>query len=155
MHVSQVSVSLLTCMAKACPSSLAKISSSVLPGVFRLVHSPLLQGGALAAILDFMQALVLSKTSNLGYRHFLQLFRGDPRGVPRPAERDIVSLQRVLGLPRGPPPGGTCLEHLPREASRGHPKQMPKPPQLTPLDAKEQRLYSELLPSDLSFSPYL
>uniref|UniRef100_A0A8P4GPP0 TOG domain-containing protein n=1 Tax=Dicentrarchus labrax TaxID=13489 RepID=A0A8P4GPP0_DICLA len=65
MHVSQVSVTLLTCMAKACPSSLAKISSSVLPGVFRLVHSPLLQGGALAAILDFLQALVLSKTSNL------------------------------------------------------------------------------------------
>ncbi|GLD58051.1 cullin-associated NEDD8-dissociated protein 1-like isoform X1 [Lates japonicus] len=28
-------------------------------------HSPLLQGGALAAILDFIQALVLSKTSNL------------------------------------------------------------------------------------------
>lgn len=64
----QVSVTLMTCMAKACPSSLAKISSSVLPGVFRLVHSPLLQGGVLAAIVDFLQALVLSKTSNLGYR---------------------------------------------------------------------------------------
>ena len=64
----QVSVTLLTCMAKACSSSLAKISSSVLPGVFRLVHSPLLQGAALAAILDFLQALVLSKTSNLGFR---------------------------------------------------------------------------------------
>lgn len=64
----QVSVSLLTCMAKACPSSLAKISSSVLPGVFSLVHSPLLQGGALTAILDFIQALVLSKSTNLGYR---------------------------------------------------------------------------------------
>lgn len=59
----------MTCMAKVCPSSLAKISSSVLPGVFRLVHSPLLQGGALAAILDFLQALVQSKTSNLGYRY--------------------------------------------------------------------------------------
>ncbi|KAI3372980.1 hypothetical protein L3Q82_023425 [Scortum barcoo] len=33
--------------------------------------------------------------------------------------------------------------------------QMPKPSQLTPLNVKEQRLYSELLPSDLSFSPYL
>ncbi|XP_044039312.1 cullin-associated NEDD8-dissociated protein 2 [Siniperca chuatsi] len=72
MHVSQVSVTLLTCMANACPSSLAKISSSVLPGVFRLVHSPLLQGGALAAILDFLQALVLSKTSNLGYSQLLK-----------------------------------------------------------------------------------
>ncbi|TKS71422.1 Cullin-associated NEDD8-dissociated protein 1 [Collichthys lucidus] len=72
MHVSQVSITLLTCMAKAGPSSLAKISSSVLPGVFRLVHSPLLQGGALAAILDFLQALVLSKTSNLGYSQLLR-----------------------------------------------------------------------------------
>ncbi|KAL7408300.1 hypothetical protein ABVT39_021203 [Epinephelus coioides] len=72
MHVSQVSVTLLTCMAKACPSSLAKISSSVLPGIFRLVHSPLLQGGALTAILDFLHALVLSKTSNLGYSQLLK-----------------------------------------------------------------------------------
>ncbi|XP_073324828.1 cullin-associated NEDD8-dissociated protein 2 [Pagrus major] len=72
MHVSQVSVTLLTCMAKACPSSLAKISSSVLPGVFRLVHSPLLQGGVLTAIVDFLQALVLSKTSNLGYSQLLK-----------------------------------------------------------------------------------
>ncbi|KAI3356424.1 hypothetical protein L3Q82_017641, partial [Scortum barcoo] len=70
---------------------------------------------------------------------------GGPRGVPRPAERHSFSSVSWV-FPR-PPPGGTCLEHLPREASRGHPKQMPKPPQLTPLvDAKEQRLYSELLP---------
>ncbi|XP_061583018.1 cullin-associated NEDD8-dissociated protein 2 [Cololabis saira] len=72
MHVSQVSITLLTCMAKAYPSSLAKISSSVLPGVFRLIHSPLLQGGALVAILDFLQALVQSKASNLGYSQLLK-----------------------------------------------------------------------------------
>ncbi|KAJ0069023.1 hypothetical protein NL108_015895, partial [Boleophthalmus pectinirostris] len=72
MHVSQLSITLLTCMAKACPSSLAKISSSVLPGVFQLVHSPLLQGGALAAILDFLQALVLSKASNIGFSQLLK-----------------------------------------------------------------------------------
>ncbi|KAM3878341.1 cullin-associated NEDD8-dissociated protein 2 [Diretmus argenteus] len=76
MHVSQVSVTLLTWMAKACPSSLAKIGSSVLPGVFRLVHSPLLQGGALAAILEFLKALVLSKTSNLGYSQLLEGLTG-------------------------------------------------------------------------------
>uniref|UniRef100_A0A8P4K735 TATA-binding protein interacting (TIP20) domain-containing protein n=1 Tax=Dicentrarchus labrax TaxID=13489 RepID=A0A8P4K735_DICLA len=75
MHVSQVSVTLLTCMAKACPSSLAKISSSVLPGVFRLVHSPLLQGGALAAILDFLQALVTLKTSPLSPPPLSQLLK--------------------------------------------------------------------------------
>uniref|UniRef100_A0A672ZLQ2 Cullin-associated and neddylation-dissociated 2 (putative) n=1 Tax=Sphaeramia orbicularis TaxID=375764 RepID=A0A672ZLQ2_9TELE len=72
MHVSQVSMTLLTCVAKASPSSLAKISSSVLPGVFRLIHSPLLQGGALVAILDFLQALVLSKSTNCGYSQLLK-----------------------------------------------------------------------------------
>ncbi|KAI3357847.1 hypothetical protein L3Q82_016237 [Scortum barcoo] len=77
---------------------------------------------------------------------------GGPRGVPRPAERHSFSSVSWV-FPR-PPPGGTCLEHLPREASRGHPKQMPKPPQLTPLDLmKEQRLYSELLPSDRASHP--
>ncbi|XP_062419872.1 cullin-associated NEDD8-dissociated protein 1 [Pungitius pungitius] len=72
MHVSQVSIFLLTSMSRACSSSVAKICSSVLPGVFRLVHSPLLQGGALAAILDFLQALVQSKASNLGYSQLLK-----------------------------------------------------------------------------------
>ncbi|KAI3372198.1 hypothetical protein L3Q82_007062 [Scortum barcoo] len=74
-----------------------------------------------------------------------KLFRGDPYKAFPGQLRDIVSPACPGSSPR-PPPGGTCLEHLPREASRGHPKQMPKPPQLTPLDAKEQRLYSELLP---------
>ncbi|XP_076003367.1 cullin-associated NEDD8-dissociated protein 2 [Genypterus blacodes] len=76
MHVSQVSITLMTCMTQACPSSLTKISSSVLPGIFRLVHSPLLQGGALAAILEFLQALVLTKNSNLGYSQLLKSLTG-------------------------------------------------------------------------------
>ncbi|KAI3351285.1 hypothetical protein L3Q82_005619 [Scortum barcoo] len=87
-------------------------------------------------------------------RHFLQLFRGDPEAFPG-QPRDIVSPACPWSSPR-PPSGGTCLEHLPREASRGHPKsgQMPKPPQLTPLDAKEQRLYyTELLPNDRASHP--
>lgn len=72
MHVSQVSVCLLTCVARTAPSSLGHISSLVLPGVFRLIHSPLLQGGALGAILDLLQALVLSKSTNCGYGQLLQ-----------------------------------------------------------------------------------
>ena len=44
------------------------------------------------------------------------------------------------------PPGRECLKHLPRETSRKHLNQMPKPPQLAPLNTQEQQLYSELLP---------
>ncbi len=57
-------------------------------------------------------------------------------GIPRrsQASRETLSLQR----------GGRC----PRKASRRHPEQMPEPPQLAPLDVEDQRLYSELLPSE-------
>uniref|UniRef100_A0A3B3ULB7 Kinesin family member 26B n=1 Tax=Poecilia latipinna TaxID=48699 RepID=A0A3B3ULB7_9TELE len=47
--------------------------------------------------------------------------------------RDIVP-PACPGSSSGPPPGGTCPEHLTREASRRHPDQMPEPPQLAPLD---------------------
>ncbi|KAM8748088.1 uncharacterized protein AB9X84_015870 isoform 2-T4 [Acanthopagrus schlegelii] len=75
--------------------------------------------------------------------HFLQLFREDPKAFPDQLG-DIVT-PACPGSSSGSPPGGTCQEHLPREASRGHPKQMPEPPQLAPLDVEEQRSYSELL----------
>ncbi|XP_070815240.1 cullin-associated NEDD8-dissociated protein 2 [Chaetodon trifascialis] len=100
MHVSQVSVTLLTCMAKACPSSLAKISSSVLPGVFRLVHSPLLQSGALAAILDFLQALVLSKTSNLGYSQLLKSLTDPFHSSQSSADSSVIHRQSYHSVAR-------------------------------------------------------
>ncbi|KAK3560234.1 hypothetical protein QTP86_002183 [Hemibagrus guttatus] len=79
-------------------------------------------------------------------RHFLQLFWRDPEAFPG-QPRDIVS-PACPGSSPGPLPGGACPEHLPRETSRRHPKQMPEPPQLLPFDVEEQRLYSELLPGD-------
>ncbi|KAK3512968.1 hypothetical protein QTP70_033400 [Hemibagrus guttatus] len=79
-------------------------------------------------------------------KHFLQLFRRDPEAFPG-QPRDIVS-PACPGSSPGPLPGGACPEHLPRETSRRHPKQMPEPPQLPPFDVEEQRLYSELLPGD-------
>ena len=45
------------------------------------------------------------------------------------ASEEIYPLHLVLGRP---PPRWSCLEHLPREAPRGHPYPMPEPPQLTP-----------------------
>ncbi|KAI1900005.1 hypothetical protein AGOR_G00067760 [Albula goreensis] len=76
MHVSQVALTLLTCMAKVCPSALSKIGGSILPEVFALVHSPLLQGGALGAIQDFFQALVVTKVSNMGFNELLKALTG-------------------------------------------------------------------------------
>ncbi|XP_029357989.1 cullin-associated NEDD8-dissociated protein 2 [Echeneis naucrates] len=100
MYVSQVSISLLTCMSRACPSSLAKISSSVLPGVFRLIHSPLLQSGALAAILDFIQALVQSKSSNLGYSQLLKSLTGPFHSRPSSADCPVIHRQSYLSVAR-------------------------------------------------------
>ncbi|KAF6717417.1 Cullin-associated NEDD8-dissociated protein 1 [Oryzias melastigma] len=100
MHTSQVSITLMTCMARACPSSLAKISSSVLPGIFKLIHSPLLQGGALAAILDFLQALVLSKASSLGYSQLMKAlmepFQSPPSDSSALHRQSYVSAARCV-----------------------------------------------------------
>uniref|UniRef100_A0A669E7X0 Uncharacterized protein n=1 Tax=Oreochromis niloticus TaxID=8128 RepID=A0A669E7X0_ORENI len=100
MHVSQVSITLLTGMAKAYPSSLAKISSSVLPGVFRLIHSPLLQGSTLEAILEFLQALVLSKTSNLSYSQLLKSLMEPFHRSQSSADGSIVHRQSYHSVAR-------------------------------------------------------
>ncbi|NWW94664.1 CAND1 protein, partial [Rhynochetos jubatus] len=72
MHVSQVAIMFLTTLAKVYPSCISKISGSVLAEIFQLVHSPLLQGGALNAIVDFFQALVLTKTATVGYSELMK-----------------------------------------------------------------------------------
>ncbi|NXI58463.1 CAND1 protein, partial [Chloroceryle aenea] len=72
MHVSQVAIVFLTTLAKVYPSCISKISGSILGEIFQLVHSPLLQGGALNAILDFFQALVLTKTPTMGHSELMK-----------------------------------------------------------------------------------
>ncbi|NXH11389.1 CAND1 protein, partial [Bucco capensis] len=72
MHVSQVAIMFLTTLSKLYPSCISKISGSILAEVFQLVHSPLLQGGALSAIIDFFQALVLTKTAAVGYSELMK-----------------------------------------------------------------------------------
>ncbi|XP_076864497.1 cullin-associated NEDD8-dissociated protein 2 [Brachyhypopomus gauderio] len=76
MHVSQVAIKLLTCMSKVCPSSLGKIGGTILPEVLNLVHSPLLQGGVLGSIVEFLEALVLTKTSNASYSDLMKALTG-------------------------------------------------------------------------------
>ncbi|KAF1377287.1 hypothetical protein PFLUV_G00199170 [Perca fluviatilis] len=56
-----------------------------------------------------------------------------------------------LGSFLRPPPSWTSLEHPP--PPRGHPYQMPEPPQLAHFHAKEQRLYSDFLTVDGASHP--
>ncbi|KFQ04311.1 Cullin-associated NEDD8-dissociated protein 1, partial [Leptosomus discolor] len=69
MHVSQVAILFLTTLAKVYPSCTSKISVTE---ILQLVHSPLLQGGALSAIIDFFQALVLAKAAAVGYSELMK-----------------------------------------------------------------------------------
>ncbi|XP_077781116.1 cullin-associated NEDD8-dissociated protein 1-like [Podarcis muralis] len=87
MHVSQVAIVFLTTLAKVYPSSLSKISGTVLSGLFQLVYSPLMQGGALKAIVDFFQALVVTKTVNMSYAELMKqltspIYSSSPSGAP-------------------------------------------------------------------------
>jgi len=63
MHVSQMALSFLSTLAVTHPSSLGQLSGgsggNILQQLIALVRSPLLQGGALAAMLDFYQVLLM------------------------------------------------------------------------------------------------
>ncbi|KAK0135024.1 Cullin-associated NEDD8-dissociated protein 1 [Merluccius polli] len=77
MHVSQMALSFLSTLAHTHPSSLGQLSGgAILSQLIVLVRSPLLQGGALAAMLDFYKALVTTETAGLGYMDVLRMLTG-------------------------------------------------------------------------------
>lgn len=62
MHVSQMALSFLSTLAVTHPSSLGQLSGgNILQQLIALVRSPLLQGGALAAMLEFYQVQLAFK----------------------------------------------------------------------------------------------
>ncbi|MEQ2171923.1 hypothetical protein GOODEAATRI_015637 [Goodea atripinnis] len=81
--------------------------------------------------------------------HLGQLIWGESQGVLRPAEKHSPSNVSWVFLWAS----ALCPGHLTREVSRRHPNQIPKPPQLAPLDVEKQRLYSESLPDDQASYP--
>ncbi|KAK1906373.1 Cullin-associated NEDD8-dissociated protein 1 [Dissostichus eleginoides] len=77
MHVSQMALSFLSTLAVTHPSALGQLSGgNILQQLIALVRSPLLQGGALSAMLDFYQALVSTETPGLGYMDLLRMLTG-------------------------------------------------------------------------------
>nr|CAG4637585.1 EOG090X00HY [Chydorus sphaericus] len=75
LHIAQLTLHLLTSIARKQRSALLAggISGAILPEVFNLLRSPLLQGAALASLLELLQALVEfnASGSGLGYRDLL------------------------------------------------------------------------------------
>ena len=55
LHIAQLTLNLLTSIARLQRGCLANVTSTSLPHVFKLAQSPLLQGAALSSMLDFFQ----------------------------------------------------------------------------------------------------
>ncbi|CAG5130228.1 unnamed protein product [Candidula unifasciata] len=73
LHISQLTLSLLTTISRGHKHSISNIHSDILPQILVLVQSPLLQGGALNAVLEFFRALIALNLPKLGFRDLLQM----------------------------------------------------------------------------------
>lgn len=77
--------------------------------------------------------------SSLSTEIFFNSAAWDPKALPGQLLNNVPPA--LPGSSPGSPTGETCPEFLAREAFRRHSKQMPEPPQLTPLNVEEQWLY--------------
>uniref|UniRef100_A0A8D3CDP9 TATA-binding protein interacting (TIP20) domain-containing protein n=1 Tax=Scophthalmus maximus TaxID=52904 RepID=A0A8D3CDP9_SCOMX len=113
MHVSQMALSFLSTLAVTHPSSLGQLSgSNILQQLIALVRSPLLQGGALAAMLDFYQALVSTETPGLGYMDLLRMLTGPvySQSAALPHKQAYCSIAKcVAALTRACPDEGPAV----------------------------------------------
>lgn len=73
LHVSQLCFLLLTSICQTNPRSMTRVHRAILPQLLSLICSPLMQGVALSALLDFFQALVVTNTNGVRFRDLLQV----------------------------------------------------------------------------------
>ncbi|KAK2091432.1 Cullin-associated NEDD8-dissociated protein 2 [Saguinus oedipus] len=73
MHVAQLAVDFLATVTQAQPASLVEVSGPVLSELLRLLHSPLLPAGVLAAAEGFLQALVGTRPPCVDYAKLISL----------------------------------------------------------------------------------
>lgn len=93
LHVSQLTLNLLTSISKIHKSCMATIPNDILPQILILIQSPLLQGGALVALLEFFQALVSIGLPKLGFRDLLQMLI-TPVYSPHPSHGSAFAVHR-------------------------------------------------------------
>jgi len=73
LHIAQLTMNLLTSVARLHTSSLPMVQKTSLAQIFHLSQSPLLQGAALSAMLDFFQSLVAARLPGLGQKDLMEL----------------------------------------------------------------------------------
>ncbi|EHH16162.1 hypothetical protein EGK_11406 [Macaca mulatta] len=73
MHVAQLAVDFLATVTQAQPASLVEVSGPVLSELLRLLRSPLLPAGVLAAAEGFLQALVGTRPPCVDYAKLISL----------------------------------------------------------------------------------
>lgn len=73
LHIAQLTMNLLTSVAKLHKGALPVVQSTSLPEIFRLAQSPLLQGAALNSMLEFFQSLVAAHLPGLSQKDLLGL----------------------------------------------------------------------------------
>ncbi|XP_071144379.1 cullin-associated NEDD8-dissociated protein 1-like [Mytilus galloprovincialis] len=94
LHVSQLSLHLLTSISKIHKSCMATIPNEILPQILVLIQSPLLQGGALNALLEFFQALVATGLPKLGFKDLLQMLINPVYNPTQQTSSNIFAVHR-------------------------------------------------------------
>ncbi|RMX39058.1 hypothetical protein pdam_00017612, partial [Pocillopora damicornis] len=105
LHISQLSLTLLTSVAKIHKDSMAQACTSTLPAIMVLIRSPLLQGGALNATLTLLTELVTSGIKGMGFKDLFQEIQANPK-------RQYLllhSLKEVISCEAGSPTGVEAL----------------------------------------------
>ncbi|CAD5120365.1 DgyrCDS8938 [Dimorphilus gyrociliatus] len=73
LHMSQMTMTLLTTVSEINKTFLDKMAANILPQVMLLIRSPLLQGAALYSVLSFLQGIVKAEVHNCSYKELFTL----------------------------------------------------------------------------------
>nr|CAG4647643.1 EOG090X00HY [Moina brachiata] len=126
LHIAQLTLHLLTSIARKQGSALqaAGVSGAVLPQVFNLLRSALLQGGALASLLEFLQALVgfHAPGTGLGYDDLLSalLNLAAKQGLHKTAHHSVAQAVASLVVTQPMNVALTLVQRFIQEAKKPH-----------------------------------